>query len=289
MGLENVFGKPEKVVEEKKLEVVASAESLKDKRIADLIALGKTFYSEKRDSNGAYVGVADALRQALAYAGKDGFVASMPELIVAKCLVGKEHDFWNHWYTTLSEEDLGIDKKGLFGKKGEAVLVVLHGGGILTPDRIEQAYAEGLVGGSAKYTAEEFDSLLEGNLPDGKKVKLYTLDDLKKGVYIVEHNFGVVIPYEVARATESGWLKKQEFLSNPLVIARNGGLDNLEAYFDKAKYPDGTLANFHPFEGRYPNQARGLLLFLDYDVGDLDGSNSLSSDGRSVGVSVGGA
>ncbi|MBI4447505.1 hypothetical protein HY643_00850, partial [Candidatus Woesearchaeota archaeon] len=107
MGLDKVFGQAEKVEEEKKLEIVASAESLKDKRIADLLAFGKTFYSDKKDSDGRWVGVPDALRQALDYAGKEGFVASMPELIVAKCLADKSHDFWRNWYTTLSEEDIG--------------------------------------------------------------------------------------------------------------------------------------------------------------------------------------
>ncbi|MBI4448171.1 hypothetical protein HY643_04265, partial [Candidatus Woesearchaeota archaeon] len=133
MRLNDVFEQPEKPTQEKKLEVVASAESLKDKRIADLIALGKTFYSDKRDREGRCVGMPDALRQALTYAGPEGVIASMPELIASKCLAGYDHEFWNHWYTTLSEEDIGIDKKGLHVKKDKPVLVVLHGGGILTP------------------------------------------------------------------------------------------------------------------------------------------------------------
>ncbi|MBI4448316.1 hypothetical protein HY643_05020, partial [Candidatus Woesearchaeota archaeon] len=132
MKLENVFGQPEKPIEEKKLEVVMSDEALRDKRIADLLAFGKTFYSDKKDSDGRRVGVPDALQQALDYGKKDGFVASMPEMIAAKCLTDKSHDFWNNWYTTLSEEDFGIDKKGLHVKKDKPVLVVLHGGGILT-------------------------------------------------------------------------------------------------------------------------------------------------------------
>ncbi|MBI4447459.1 hypothetical protein HY643_00615, partial [Candidatus Woesearchaeota archaeon] len=283
-----VFGTPEKIEPEKKLEVITSDEALRDKRIADLLAFGKTFYSNKRDSEGRGVGVADAFRRALDYAGKDGFVASMPELIAAKCFVGKDHEFWNNWHTTLSEEDIGIDKKGLFGRKGEPVLVVVHGGGILTPDRIEKAYAEGLVDGSAKYTKKEFDNLLEGRLPNGETIKIYILEDLKKGSSIVEHQFGVVITYEVAQATEPDWHKKKEFLSNPLVIARNGGLENLKKYFDKAKYLDGTVGNFHPFKGRNPNQAQGRLLFLDDSGLNLYGSDYLGSDGRSVGVSAGG-
>ncbi|MBI4447712.1 hypothetical protein HY643_01920 [Candidatus Woesearchaeota archaeon] len=288
MGLE-IFGKAEKPVEEKKLEVVVSDEALRDKRIADLLALGKTFYSEKRDSNGNYVGVPDALRQALTYAGPEGFVASMPEMIAAKCLADKSHDFWQNWYTTHSEEDMGIDKKGLFGRKGEDVLVVLHGGGILTPDRIEKAYAEGLIYGNAKYAQEEFDGLLEGNLPDGKKVKLYTLDDLKKETKILERNFGVVMPYEVAQATKSDWHTKTAFMNNPLVIARVVDFENLEVYFDKAKRSDGTWGNFHLFEGGHPNQVKEHLVYLNSSNLGLVGDYGINYYGRFVGVSAGGA
>ncbi|MBI4447412.1 hypothetical protein HY643_00375 [Candidatus Woesearchaeota archaeon] len=287
MGLKNIFGQPEKPLEEKKLEVIASAESLRDKRIADLLALGKTFFSEKIDRYGDCVGVADALRQALDYAGKDGFVASMPEMIAAKVKVDKSHEFWQKWYAFYSEEDMGIDKKGLFGKKGEAVLVVVHGGGILTPDRIEKAYAEGLVDSSAKYRNKEWGNLLEGRLPNGEAINLYSLDDLKKETPKIS-KFGVVMPYEVAQLTKSGWHTKKEFVENPLVIARNGGLENLEAYFDKAKNSDLMLANFHPFKSWNPNQTQGRLLFLNDCEGDLGGGCGLDYDGRFVGVSAGG-
>ena len=47
-------------------------------------------------------------------------------------------------FTALSEENAGIDKNGKLAKAGEEVVLVLHGGGILTPERIRQAYSEGL-------------------------------------------------------------------------------------------------------------------------------------------------
>lgn len=291
MGLE-IFTKVEKVEQEKKLEVVTSDGSIRDKRVANLLVFGKTFYSNKKDSNGNSIGVADAFRQALDYAGKDGFVASMPELIAAKCLADKNHDFWKKWYTAHSEEDRGVDRKGLFGKKNEGVLVVVHGGGILTPNRIEKAYANfcvrSLVNRSAQYTSSEFDNLLEGKLPSGETIKLYSLDDLKKETPKIRR-FGVVIPYEVAQATKSDWNYKKEFVESPLVIARNGGLENLDAYFDKAKCSDGALRNFHTFGNRDVNSPKGRLLFLYSSFSSLNGNGYLYYNGHFVGVSAGGA
>src|SRR3989339_305054 len=157
-----------------------------------------------------------ALRQAIEYAGSSGIVANMPEFIAAKAKAEKGHAFWKEWYTVLTEEDIGIDKKGAFYTRGEPVLVVMHGGGILTPNRIQQAYDEGLLDYSAKYRDEEFDALLEGRLLDGTSFPLYRLEEIKDGRSGLPHQFGVVMPYKTAQETRSGLHKKKPFLNNPL-------------------------------------------------------------------------
>jgi len=238
------------------------------------ILKGKTFYNDK---------LPVALEQALDYAGSDGIVTSMPELISAKVKAGKGHDFWKQWYTVHTEENIGVDKKGLFYSKGEPVLVVVNGGGILVPDRIKQAYEEGLLNGSAKYDDEEFDMLLEGKLPDSS-IGLYRFEEIKKGISNLPHRFGIVMPYKMAQKTKSGYYKKKAFLENPLVIARAGGLENLEAYYEKAKDSDGDLGNYHPFEGRDAFTPQGRVLFLYGNCGGLHGDDDLDYIGRFVGV-----
>ncbi|MBI1968847.1 hypothetical protein HYS49_02965, partial [Candidatus Woesearchaeota archaeon] len=208
---------------------------------------GRTFYSEETDAHGTPIGVAVALQETLDFAGAKGYVANMPEFIAAKAKADKKHDFWKKWYTVHSEENIGIDTKGRFYHPNEAVLVVFHGGGILTPQRIRQAYDEGLLNHSAKYREEEFDALLEGKLLDGTGFPLYRLEEIQAGVSGLPHQFGVVMPYQIAQATKSGWHKKKAFLENPLVVARVGGLEHLETYFTKAKHADGTVGNWHPF------------------------------------------
>jgi len=251
----------------------------------DDILKGRTFYSEEKDSNDNYIGTAVALQEALDFANTNGIVATMPELIAAKVKADKDHDFWNKWYTVHTEENIGIDFKGRFYSRDEPVLVVVNGGGILTPERIREAIDEGLISNSAKYHDDEFDRLLDGRLPNGESINLYRFEEIKEGVSDLPHKFGVVMPYRLAQETKSGWHQKQPFLENPLVIARIGGLENLEAYYEKGKDSANDMGSWHPFKGRDASVAQGRLLFL-YNRYGLVGDNILSNLGRFLGVAA---
>ncbi|MBL7100845.1 MAG: hypothetical protein ISS23_02735 [Nanoarchaeota archaeon] len=241
----------------------------------DDILKGQQFYDDN---------LPDALQQALDYVGVEGVVASMPYLIAGKSQAGKSNYLWKDWFTALSEENIGVDKSGKFVAAGNPVVVTVHGGGLLTPERIKQAYSEGLINGSAKYSDDEFSNLLEGRLPSGDLIELYSFEKIKEGVSDLSHRFGVVMPYSTAQNTESGYHKKKDFIQNPLVIARAGGIENLEAYFDKAKDSDGEVGNHHPFKNRDASVPQGRVLFLNSNYNGLCGSNNLDSDGRFVGV-----
>jgi hypothetical protein len=250
----------------------------------DDILKGKTFFSEKK-KDGYYIGLAVALQEALDYVGANGYVATIPELIATKLKADKSHDFWQKWYAVHTEENIGIDTKGRFYSTNEPVLVVVNGGGILTPDRIMKAYDEGLISNSAKYEPQEFDDLLDGKLPDGSAIKLYHFDDeIKKGVSDLPHRFGVVMPYSMAQGTKSGYHQKKDFMENPLVIARAGGIENLEPYYEMAKASDGDLGCYHPFSGRDAGTPQGRVLFLNGGYDGLGGYGYLNNGGRFVGV-----
>ncbi|RLE38357.1 hypothetical protein DRJ17_04225 [Candidatus Woesearchaeota archaeon] len=249
--------------------------------IDDLINYGKTFYSEEKKGK-MHIGVAVALQQALDFAGPNGYVATMPELIAAKLKVDESHDFWQNWYTVHTEENIGIDSKGRFYSRGEPVLVVVNGGGILTPERIMRAYDEGSIS-SAKYHQREFDDLLDGKLPDGTSIELYRFREIKKGISNLPHRFGIVMPYSMAQNTKSGFHQKKEFMENPLVIARAGGIENIESYYEMAKAPDGNLSNYHPFKRRDASTPHGCVLFLDSSYNGLVDLN-LYGEARFVGV-----
>ena len=194
----------------------------------------------------------------------------------------KKNYLWQNWFTALSEENAGIDKNGKLAKAGEEIVITLHGGGILTPERIRQAYSEGLTPqNAAKYT-DEFDSLLKGVLPSGESIDLYTVDDVKKGIIEPFGRYAVWMPAEAAKTTASNWHKKKEFMENPLVIARAGTLEHIEAYFKKAKSSD-KVGNWHRFGEIDFRQPQDRLLFVSITDGGIDGYD-LDGDGSFVGV-----
>jgi len=246
----------------------------------DDILNGRIFFSDRKEDE-KWVGLPIALEEAIAYAGKDGIV-TMPEFVAAKAHVPKTHGFWKNWHTVHTEENIGIDTEGRFYERNQPVLVVMHGGGLLTPERIKQAYKDGLLANSARYTPDEFNSLLTGELPDGK-FPLFKLEDVTESL-AVPHRFGIVMPYSDAQATPSSYHSKEDFLQNKLVIARcAGSLDKLAAFYDKAKGSSG-VGNWHPFAGRDPSTPQGRVLFVGYSYYGLDGGINLNLDGRFVGV-----
>jgi hypothetical protein len=223
-----------------------------------------------------------ALKKALDHAGSDGRVLTMPELIRLKNHVGDDHYFWENYADVHTEENMGTDTDGLYVPRGKGVVLVVHGGGLLTPDRIKEAINDGLVDGSGKYEPSEFSELLKGNLPSGEKIPIYRLDDVKKETP-KERRFGVALPFDEAAGTSSGQHSKNDFVNNPLVVARNGGKEGLEEYFDKADRQSG-VGNYHVLTDRNIAVPQGRVLFLYDNISGLNGYNDLYDYGRFVGV-----
>ncbi len=124
----------------------------------------------------------DALRRALEYAGDDGFVASMPQLLHARTSASFDNEIWNTWFfTSNSEESVATTPQG------NHVAVVVHGGGIFaTPQRFRKLYLAsvsrssmagftGLFG--AKILEQEAREVQEGKLPDGTEIPVFTYDE----------------------------------------------------------------------------------------------------------------
>ncbi len=148
----------------------------------------------------------DSLEKALEFAGDEGIVLTTPELIEAKIKADKAHEYWQKWMSVHTEENIGLDRDG------NAKLVTIHGGGILTPQRIRQAYDKGLVSGSAKYDNQEFYDILEGRVPSGEEIPMFNYEEIKEGVENLPHRFGIVTPYDLVKDLESGWHKREGFI-----------------------------------------------------------------------------
>ncbi|MBS3142439.1 hypothetical protein J4464_03560 [Candidatus Woesearchaeota archaeon] len=258
-------------------------------RTASIDALvngGREFFSEQKDSNGNYIGVAVALQEAYDQMGSDAIIATMPYLVAGKAQAEKSNYLWQKWFTALSEENAGIDKNGKLVGRGQPVVLTLHGRGILTPERIRQAYSEGLTPqNAAKFTDDEFDNLLNGVLPSGESINLYTVDDIKRGISDPFGRYAVWMPAETAKSKSSGHHSKSDFMNNELVIARVGTLEHLDAYFEKARHSSNhNLGNWHRLGEIDFTQPQGRVLFVGDTSDGLSGINYLNSNGRFVGV-----
>ena len=195
-----------------------------------------------------------ALRGALEYAGEDGFVASMPQLLHARVNASYDNIIWNTWFNPNSEENL------ITTPEGNRVIVTVHGGGIFaSPDRFEKLFRAstdrhsefgftGLFAG--KITEREAQDLLAGHLPDGTDIPVFPFDEFKKGVADLPRRYAVVLDFEAAKKCKCGYEAFEDLKDDPLMITRAGGVAAAAAYLDKARQRDNTakMGSWHPFE-----------------------------------------
>ena len=211
----------------------------------------------------------------------------MPQLLHGRNMAPFSDEIWTNWYTANSEEDVVNDSQGRFGKKEKPVVVVLHGGGILSsPDRIDLAYKAELTNQrAAKFSDEEARAVLEGRMPDGKTVPVMAYNDFVKATGLPAR-YGVVLDFDKAKSTKSDHQKVSGLYDNPLVIARAGGVEQAKQALDRAKerFQSEKYGNWHRFNEIDPTQVQGRLLFLSSnDYGGLSGDD-LGDVGRFVGV-----
>jgi len=234
----------------------------------------------------------DALRRAREYAGDAGFVASMPQLLHARASAPFDNEIWNTWFFTAnSEESLAISRQG--GRSA----VFVHGGGIFaTPERFRQLYMAnvgrdgkdgytGLFG--AKILEKEAQDVLEGRLPDGTEIPVFSFDEIKRGVRNLPRRYAIVMDFELARSTPRGFSSFDELKENPVMIARAGGQEAAAVYLDKAREFYGTtqMGNWHRFDQMNPDQPQTYIQFL-YDCvagasGDVEAAMRTEGDSDS--------
>jgi len=228
-----------------------------------------------------------ALRNALRYAGDEGFVASLPALLHARANAPYDNIIWNTWFTANSEESV------VTTSRGNHVVVVVHGGGIFTsPERYEQSVranldrsnTEGLTGQyAAKISELEARDVLEGKLPDESEVPVYPFDEFERGVTDLPMRYAVTLDFELARKSMSGYETFEALGNDPLIIIRAGGVEPLAAYLQKAQARHNTkvMGNWHPFNRIDPGQPQTRILELSGNKGGED------SEGKNQGLGWG--
>lgn len=227
-----------------------------------------------------------ALRRALEYAGEDGFVASMPQLLHARAKAPYDNIIWNTWFTSNTEESV------VTTPQGNRVVVVVHGGGIFaTPERFERVYradvartnTEGFTGQYAgKISEKEAHDVLEGRLPDGTEIPVYPFDEFKRGVANLPIRYGIILDFEMARKSKRGYETFEVLKDEPNMIARAGGVEANVAYLDKFQQRHNTklMGNWHPYNRIDPNQPQTRIPFL---AGNRGGVNTEGDDDQDWG------
>jgi len=232
----------------------------------------------------------DALRRALEYAGDDGFVASMPQLLHARVNADFDNEIWDAWFfTSNSEESVATTPQG------NHVVVVVHGGGIFaTPERFRKLYLAsvsrssldgftGLFG--AKIVEQEAQDVLDGKLPDGTEIPVFPFDEFKRGVANLPRRYAVVMDFEMARTSKCGFASFDDLKDDPLMIVRAGGVEPLAKYLDKAQDYYGTteMGSWHRFDDLNPDQPQTWVQFLFDCLGGASDKEGLDPASRQQG------
>ena len=218
--------------------------------------------------------VPNSLRRALEYAGEEGFVASMPQLLHARTHADYDNIIWNTWFTSYSEESV------VTTPQGNHVIVAIHGGGIFaSPERYERVYrasvdrsnVDGFTGQyAAKITQQEAHDVLEGKLPDGTEVPVYPYAEFKQGISdLPPIRYGVIIDYELARQSLRGYEEFEILKDDPNMIVRAGGVEANNAYLDKYRDRNNTklMGHWHPYNRIDKNQPQTRMPFLAGNLG----------------------
>jgi hypothetical protein len=232
----------------------------------------------------------DALKRALNYAGDDGFVASMPQLLHARVSAPFDNQIWNSWFFTSNSEESVVTTP-----QGNHVAVVVHGGGIFaTPERFRKLYlasvgrssTDGFTGlFGAKILGQEARDVQEGKLPDGTKIPVFSFDEFKRGVANLPRRYAVVMDFEMAKNSIHGYASFGDLKDDPLMIVRGGGVEAATAYLEKAKdYYDTTeMGSWHRFGHMNPDQPQTFVPFLFDCQGGASNKEQLDPASRQQG------
>jgi len=219
--------------------------------------------------------VPNSLRRALDYAGDDGFVASMPQLLHARTNADYDNIIWNTWFTSNSEESV------VTTPQGNRVVVAVHGGGIFaSPERFERVYrasvdrsnTDGFTGQyAAKISVQEARDVLEGKLPDGTEIPVYPFEEFKQGIADLPIRYAVILDFELARQSKRGYEDFEVLKDDMNMIVRAGGVEANAAYLDKYRDRNNTkvMGHWHPYNRIDPEQPQARIPFLAGNKGGI--------------------
>ena len=108
-------------------------------------------------------------------------------------------------------------------------------------------------------------------------------DEFKRGIVDMPMRYAVVLDFEMARKSVSGYESFDVLKDDPVMIVRAGGANPLAAYLDKARERHNTklMGNSHSHKRIDPNQPQTRLLNLGGNKGGV------GSEGKDQGLGWG--
>ena len=132
---------------------------------------------------------------------------------------------------------------------------------------------------TAKLTGKQVRDLL------AEKKLIFSFNELKKQT-VLPRSYAVVIDFDVAKNTVSGFQDADKLSENPIFVARTGTVEQATEYVKKTKIVHKTnkLGNWHQLNSIDPTQPQGRVPYFGNYYGCFDVLNSINDDGRPVGV-----
>lgn len=230
--------------------------------------------------------------------GSGGYVASLHDLLSFCNYNPFASEIWTMRYTVSSEEDV------VRTPQGNSVVVVTHGGCKLSvPERIEKARRVGLtLEYTAKLSNSEVLDILNGIgiEPDGIRHPVYTIDEIISGALPRERTYSILLDFDKACETVSGYQDVEGLYANPLFIARAGGVAQARLFLDRVKEKVMIrrqesssdqqrmieFGQWHHFDRIDKTQSQGRLLFAGKggSIGLLGDDDNVDYSTRVLGV-----
>jgi len=159
-------------------------------------------------------GLIASLDTASRFAGADGRVATIADIVDARIAQPYSNTVWRTWYTTTSAEYFGLSNTGI------PLIIVAHGNGPMQDK-------EGILKAYAHQYKDKTRRRYGGRIP----MEIFRrLEDGAFGpVDIIPISQMLEVPYSYAFGARTA----EEILNNPLWIARLGGWQRAEAYVEK--------------------------------------------------------
>ena len=75
--------------------------------------------------------------------------------------------------------------------------------------------------------------MLDGKLPDGTEIPVFSFDEFKRGVADLPMRYGVISDFEMLRKSTGGDESFDVLKDEPNMIVRAGGVEPLAAYLER--------------------------------------------------------